>query len=338
MRHCSLLPLLLLQFGASNAVRLAQLGANRPNVRARAVRVRGCAESSLARIFNATIDQMLETSDVNLPSMMSKNLKLLTNPEFIGTLNARIASTPSGSERTRLEACQMMVLNFLEEVTDQIIQLEPELAEAQAQVDRARTEAAVRPSRKPSRRSAGSPSAFTPGAAATGMVASNATVDDLHREIQAKNRFKLEQLLDAAKLGEFELNQAIARLRPQLDNTFFEHMQWEVEQQIKAQNQQLLGILEVVVQRTCAEMELAMPDVQLLGALLQIKNREARRELFARELEPAPLELQASFVQNVQETKLHLEKAVMRGEKVDQELLQSLRVISIEMEDYIKVP
>mmetsp|Transcript_14681 Transcript_14681/g.34969 ORF Transcript_14681/g.34969 Transcript_14681/m.34969 type:complete len:86 (+) Transcript_14681:95-352(+) len=85
-------------------------------------------------------------------------------------------------------------------------------------------------------------------------------------------------------------------------------------------------------------MELAMPDVQLLGALLQIKNREARRELFARELEPAPLELQASFVQNVQETKLHLEKAVMRGEKVDQELLQSLRVISIEMEDYIKVP
>ena len=36
---------------------------------------------------------------------------------------------------------------------------------------------------------------------------------------------------------------------------------WEVDQQVKKQNRKLLGILEVVVQRTCLEMEGNQPEV-----------------------------------------------------------------------------
>ena len=41
----------------------------------------------------------------------------------------------------------------------------------------------------------------------------------------------------------------------ELDRGFFEHLQWEVDEQKTAGNQRLLKILEVVVQRACLEVE-----------------------------------------------------------------------------------
>ena len=120
-----------------------------------------------------------------------------------------------------------------------------------------------------------------------------------------------------------------------LDPAFFEHMRWEIGEQVKAKNQKLLAILEVVVQRACAEVEEAMPDGQLLSALLQTKNRLARQEMMARELAPASPAMQQRFAERVGEAKLHLEKAALTGGPLDLELLQMLRVIALEMEAYI---
>jgi len=92
------------------------------------------------------------------------------------------------------------------------------------------------------------------------------------------------------------------------------------------------------VQRACAELESAQPDVQLLSALLQTRNRVARQEMYARELATAQPRLQMLFSQTVRETILELEKAVMKREPVDLELLQQLRVISVEMLEYMQLP
>ena len=97
----------------------------------------------------------------------------------------------------------------------------------------------------------------------------------------------------------------------------------------QARNTKMLGILELVVQRTCAEMEAAMPDVQLLTALLQTKNQVARQEMYARELRPADGSMQARFAESVHETQLHLEKAVMRGEEVRRDACTNARTAAL---------
>ena len=86
----------------------------------------------------------------------------------------------------------------------------------------------------------------------------------------------------------------------------------------------------------CNQAETGQPEVALLSAVLQTANQMARREMYQREL-VLPRDGQRvadAFVALVTETQLELEKRVLRGELVDQSLLQMLRVISLEAGEY----
>ena len=90
----------------------------------------------------------------------------------------------------------------------------------------------------------------------------------------------------------------------------------------------------MVVQRACAEAEAGQPEVSLLTALLQTQSALSRREMFQRHFVPAPPPVQAGFVKLVTDTQLELEKKVLKGESVDPSLLQALRVIAVEANEY----
>lgn len=316
-----------------------------------------CADPYHANTLNLVINELLEVDEVGLPSLMSKRLNLLTDSSFMNVFHERIAAEASDAERDRLQHCQGVVLEFLEEVAEQIARLEPELAAAEQEAQQAAAvttaPAAIEAPRggrcadgdrskptvtaaAPTRVDATTPMLRDDGSTSTRPI--DVQADELLREKRAANRFKLHQLLDAANVGVEKLDSAVARMRPELDNDFFDHLQWEVDQQIQKRNTKLLGVLELIVQRTCFEMEVSMPEVRLLGMLLQTKNRTVRQELYARDLQPADWATQARFAQSVRETQMHLEKAVLRGEQVDVELLQQLRVIALEMADYMGDP
>lgn len=202
----------------------------------RTASIRASSPPQPTAVLNNVIDELLDAPDVNLPSIMSKRLPQLTDARFISVLNERIEEAPSQIERSRLEACQTAVITFLEELVSQVTQLEPSLAqaekEAQEAVSRAEKQAkqaSAERARKPARRapSAGSEAASTP-VTPKGMVRSDTDDESLEREMKARNRYKLEQLLDAAKVSMSELDRTITRMRSELDKSFFDHMQWEV--------------------------------------------------------------------------------------------------------------
>ena len=80
------------------------------------------------------------------------------------------------------------------------------------------------------------------------------------------------------------LDALLVEERNKLDANFFAHLQWEIDEQKRMKNSKLLGILEVVVQRACVEVETGQPEVALLSAVLQTANQMARREMYQREL------------------------------------------------------
>ena len=139
------------------------------------------------------------------------------------------------------------------------------------------------------------------------------------------------------------LDLCLQGMRRELDETFFEHLRWEVEQQVAAKNEKLLGILELVIQRACVEAEAGHPEVELLAALilsltltptliltltpihsnpnrnqvellaslLQTRNREMRQEMYQRKLATAVEVVRRQFGASVQETQLRLEKDLL---------------------------
>jgi len=233
----------------------------------------------------------------------------------------RLASSEDG-EGEALAQLADLVVTFVEEVTQQLQELEPAVAAAQAEANKVTSEAAATAVRR------GRPAGAT--AAPGKLPVADDDVDSLARERRAKYRFLVERLLDAAKMGTERLDELLRAQRSLLDRGFFDHMQWEVEEQRKARNRRMLEILEVVVQRACLEVEGGEFEVALLGALLQTRNPDARREMYERELRAAEARTQVAFKQLVLDTQLELEKAVLRGETVDQSLLQMLRVIGVE--------
>ena len=62
------------------------------------------------------------------------------------------------------------------------------------------------------------------------------------------------------------LDLCLQAMRRELDEAFFEHLRWEVEQQVAAKNEKVLAILELVIQRACVEAEAGHPEVELLAA------------------------------------------------------------------------
>lgn len=298
-------------------------------VRARTVR---CQQVDV----DSTIDELLDvTKPEALPSLMGKRLQVLTDAEFLSRLEARLTSADSGIESTQLAQLRDSVLAFLEEVAAQIEKIEPEIAAAQAEAD-ATTAAAkqkaaeARRSSTPQRRT----SSATPSSAAAASPTTPREMRAKERETRAKNRFLVERLLDAANAGTDKLDALLRENHERLDATFFQHLQWEVDEQRKAKNRKMLNILEAVVQRACVEVEAGQPEVALLGALLQTRNSMVRREMYEREFKLDRRCRADVLADLLRDTQLDLEKKVLRGEMVDGDLLQQLRVIGVEVGEY----
>ena len=304
--------------------------------------------------IDKTINELLgEVKPEALPALLGRRLNVLTDPNFLTELETRRTAAEGGYEEAQLEQLSELVVTFLEEVAQRVKDLEPELAEVQAEADAdiAKAAAAATTARKqtaapPVRRAAPSapaaPAAAATAAAATPPIAPSAAkggdeAEAEKRERMAKNRFLLERLLDAAAVGTDRLDALLVEHRAKLSGDFFAHMQWEVEEQRKAKNRQLLSVLEVVVQRACVEVESGQPEVALLSSLLQTQNVNVRQELYQRSFIPAPPRVQQAFISLVTDTQLELEKKVFRGEMVDPSLLQQLRVVSVEANDLTSV-
>lgn len=287
--------------------------------------------------ISAMIDELLgEAKAEALPSLMSRRLHILTNPQFMTVLEGRLAAAEP-HEAPRLEELGELIVTFLEEVTKQLKEKEPELRDAQAEADAITNKAAEasRAARKEAKSGASAPTraAAAPSEPSAGL---RGAVDgaSAEREQRAKYRFLLEQLLDAAGAGEDALDKKTSELRDSLDPGFFKHLQWEVDEQREQKNRKLLNILETIVQRCCVEVESGQPEVALLSSLLQTANPMVRREMYERNFKRASPRVQAGVVQLITETQLELEKKVLKGMKVDASLLQQLRVLSVELQDY----
>jgi len=303
------------------------------------------AHEDVASRIDQTIGEILDEQDDTLPSLLGRRLEVLTHPRFLPRVEERRAAAPDG-RREQLEHVGEVVVTFLEELTAQVSQLEPRLEaeEKAAQALQAKAAAAMKQSKgeKPTRRRADAAQTGAPRRASAPspqqMAPDEAATEALKREKRAQYRYLVERLLDAAHAGTERLDALLREERGTLDKGFFDHLQWEVEQQKAQKNRRMLDILEVIVQRACIEVEEGRSEVALLSALLQTRSPTARGEMYARELAPASPRVQVAFAQLVRETQLELEKAVLRGERVDADLLQMLRIISAEAGDYMALP
>lgn len=152
---------------------------------------------------------------------------------------------------------------------------------------------------------------------------------------RARCRFRVHRLLDAAHVSAQDLDRVLEEMAEDLTPGFFDHLQWEVQQQIEKKNRPMLEILELVVQRACAQKELGQPDMQLLSTLLQIRERETRSHLYYTRLRNLDVSSRKRFASTVLATQMHLEKALLKHETIDTDLLTQLRLISIEMADHV---
>jgi len=82
-------------------------------------------------------------------------------------------------------------------------------------------------------------------------------------------------------------------------------------------------------------VEADKPEVAILSALLQTRDRLLRAEIFERRLRSTSKPTRARFATTVTETQVALEQAVLRGQNIDRELLLQLRLIGVEMEAYV---
>jgi len=284
---------------------------------------------------------------------------------FLNGLQRRQSSLDPGTDAyDAMESLLNTVMDFTEEVGAGLASVAPVVAQQKKAADEiekaaaatvkrkqaeaeAQTKAAAAGSEPPSRGAATAP----PMKAAverfkTPSLLSNdggfpkgqqAAEKEQEREQAALSRFKVEKLLDAAKASPAALDKVLSDLaeRGQLDGSFFDNMQWEVDQAVEKKNQRLLAILELVVQRACLQVEMGQPDVQLLSTLLQTANRDSRRELYEQRLATYDEPMRKRFASSVLETQMTLEKAVLRGESVDQRLLVQLRLVALEMGPFV---
>jgi len=313
----------------------------------------------------ALIDELLRQPPSSVPALLGRRLETVLNVRFIAKLEERLKVTPRDTrEWAAVEGLLNTVLEFSEEVAARITQLEPVIAEkskvaaetaaevsgtdtydADADAD-AKTfsdcgtfhssSKAVAASAAPA--ATGHPQRHG-GSQGSSVLSTFDEMDPSNAEAveRARFRFRVHRLLDAAHVSEEALDRELETMDEELTPGFFRHMQWEVEQQIKMRNRKLLDILELIVQRACAQREAGQPDVQLLSILLQMRNPEMRAQMYEERLRHLDSTRQQRFASTVVQTQMHLEKALLSGEPVDVDLLTQLRLISIEMTTHIKV-
>lgn len=292
--------------------------------------------------FDGLIDELLAAPQEQVLSVMGQQLETIADGGFMAQLDRRRAAAGSTAEEQALVLLGGSVCDFMEELVQRMQEVAPELQEqearAEASVAQAAQAAQASEAAKAAQVSLWSQMQKQPAAKPETRGAIDPRVDeDLQREQRAKNRFKVENLLDAARAGVEPLDLCLQGMRRELDEAFFEHLRWEVEQQVAAKNEKVLGILEIVIQRACVEAEAGHPEIELLAALLQTRNRELRQEMYQRKLSTAEEVVRRQFGASVQETQLRLEKDLLAGSEVDRDLLQQLRVIALEMQPFLKL-
>ena len=256
--------------------------------------------------LDAAIDDLLaHGSGESLLPALGRRLDLLLDGRLIERLDERVAAS---AEPAPLAELREVSLAFLEEVASHVQELDPELAAAEQAAEKAAADASA-------------------------AASAAATPPPNSAEARARYRFRLEQLLDAAKAGVAPLDAALREMRAELDGGFFAHLQWEVDQQVAAKNRKVLEILELVVQRACLEVERAEPELQLLGQLLQVQSTEVRREMYETRLKPLGVDAQRRFAAALSGTEGELEKAQLRGDAVDATLLRQIRTIGAECKE-----
>merc|ERR1719149_53657 len=297
---------------------------------------RGAAVLLQASNFDGLIDELLAAPEEQVLSVMGQQLETIADGGFMAHLDRRRAAAGSTAEEQALVLLGGSVCDFMEELVQRMQEVAPELQEQEARAEASVAQAAQ--AAKAAQVPLWSQMQKQPAAKAETRGAVDPRVDeDLQREQRAKNRFKVENLLDAARAGVEPLDLCLQAMRRELDEAFFEHLRWEVEQQVAAKNEKVLAILELVIQRACVEAEAGHPEVELLAALLQTRNREVRQEMYQRKLAPAEEVVRRQFGASVQETQLRLEKDLLAGSEVDRDLLQQFRVIALEMQPFLKL-
>ena len=298
--------------------------------------------------FDGLIDELLAAPEEQVLSVMGQRLETIADSGFMAQLERRRAAAGSAAEEQALELLGGSVCDFMEELVQRMQEIAPELQEQEARAQASVAQAAQAAQAAEAAKAATAaqvalwsqmgkqPASGPPQPATRGAV--DPRVDEaLRREQRAKNRFKVENLLDAANEGVEALDLRLREMRGELNEGFFEHLRWEVEQQVAAKNEKVLGILELIIQRACVEAEAGHPEVELLAALLQTRNRELRQEMYQRKLATADQMVRRAFGESVQQTQLRIEKDLLAGNEVDRDLLQQLRVIALEMQPFLKL-
>lgn len=298
--------------------------------------------------FDGLIDELLAAPEEQVLSVMGQRLETIADSGFMAQLERRRAAAGSAAEEQALELLGGSVCDFMEELVQRMQEIAPELQEQEARAQASVAQAAQAAQAAEAAKAAtaaqvalwsqmGKQPASGPPQPATRGAVDPRVEEALRREQRAKNRFKVENLLDAANAGVEALDLRLREMRGELNEGFFEHLRWEVEQQVAAKNEKVLGILELIIQRACVEAEAGHPEVELLAALLQTRNRELRQEMYQRKLATADQMVRRAFGESVQQTQLRIEKDLLAGNEVDRDLLQQLRVIALEMQPFLKL-
>ena len=300
--------------------------------------------------FDGLIDELLAAPEEQVLSVMGQRLETIADSGFMAQLERRRAAAGSAAEEQALELLGGSVCDFMEELVQRMQEIAPELQEQEARAQASVAQAAQAAQAAEAAKAATAaqvalwsqmgkqPASGPPQPAKPTRGAVDPRVEEaLRREQRAKNRFKVENLLDAANAGVEALDLRLREMRGELNEGFFEHLRWEVEQQVAAKNEKVLGILELIIQRACVEAEAGHPEVELLAALLQTRNRELRQEMYQRRLATADQMVRRAFGESVQQTQLRIEKDLLAGKEVDRNLLQQLRVIALEMQPFLKL-
>ena len=300
--------------------------------------------------FDGLIDELLAAPEEQVLSVMGQRLETIADSGFMAQLERRRAAAGSAAEEQALELLGGSVCDFMDELVQRMQEIAPELQEQEARAQASVAQAAQAAQAAEAAKAATAaqvalwsqmgkqPASGPPQPAKPTRGAVDPRVEEgLRREQRAKNRFKVENLLDAANAGVEALDLRLREMRGELNEGFFEHLRWEVEQQVAAKNEKVLGILELIIQRACVEAEAGHPEVELLAALLQTRNRELRQEMYQRKLATADQMVRRAFGESVQQTQLRIEKDLLAGKEVDRDLLQQLRVIALEMQPFLKL-
>jgi len=295
-------------------------------------------EDKAGREMEECIGKLLTAEeDEDVVDILGRNVRLLFQPEFIWRLEARREEAETEMHADEITRLTELVLDFMEvltetahEIQENVIELEKTAEEvvanltAQGMIKNLTAGVARKQAGKPKRRVAPTTESFR-------MNKTEALFDK-----RDQKRFFLQKLFDAAAAGEQRLDAVLHEKRDELDPDFFDYMKWEVDEAIKEKNRKLLEILEIVVQRATLETERGVPGLGVLNKLLDSRNPYARQDIYNRELRNGGVELeekQAAFMKLLWDLKNELEKRIVRGDEVDDDLMQIVNAIAQETLD-----